>query len=143
MQKQNANTMWLNKEWKNPNNRDLCFCVIQEQERFNLTPSTIHNLDKVGLNELEMLNLDGCLGAKIGDLPIADIDMLNMLEEQYGILFNGSEKLLFNAGEMAITTLLNKPLNNILYARDGESWHGSALLYSDVAREYFIGQQAA
>lgn len=139
----NANEMWLNKFWNNQNNKDLCFCVIQDQERFNLTPASIHNLDKVGLNELEIINLDGCLGKKVGDLPLADTEMLKLLEDKYGILFNGDEKILFNDDKISLTTLLNKPLNNFLYNQAGEDWYGSSLLYSDSARNYFLTQQAA
>lgn len=139
----NANEMWLNKSWNNQSNKELCFCVIQDQECFNLTPASLHNLDKVGMNELEIMNLNDCLGKKVGDLPLADTEMLNLLEAKYGILFNGDEKLLFNDDKISLTTLLNKPLNNMLYNQAGEYWYGSSLLYSDSARNYFLTQRAA
>jgi hypothetical protein len=136
--KNSPNQMWLDKPWKNPNNKNLCFCVIQDQARFQLTPSAIHNLDRVGMNELEILNLDGCLGKKIIQLPTADIEMLNMLEEKYNIMFNGDEKLRLAEGSISLRTHLNKPLNNLLYSKVGDNWHGSSLLYSESARDYFM-----
>lgn len=134
----NPNQAWLNKPWNNLSNKELCYCVSKDQDRFQLTPSAIHNLDKVGMNELEILNLDSCLGKKICKLPTADIDMLNMLEEKYGVLFNGDEKMRLSEGFISLRTLLNKPLTNMLYAKVGENWHGSALLYSDSSRDYFL-----
>ena len=130
--------VWLNKPWNNLNNKNLCYCVNNDQARFQLTPSAIFNLDRVGMNELEILNLDTCLGKKVGSLPPADIEMLNLLEKKYGVLFNGDEKLRFLAGSLSLRAHLNKPLTNMLYARNGDKWHGSALLFSVNAREYFL-----
>lgn len=138
-----ASLIWLNKPWKNTNNKDLCYCVAHEQSRFNLIPSTIYTLDKVGMNEMEIINLNDCLGKKVGSLPLADIDMLNMLEAKYGILFNGSEKLLLIEKKLSLYSLLNKPLNNILYNKMGENWYGSALLFSKSAHDYFLRNEAA
>jgi hypothetical protein len=138
-----ASLIWLNKPWKNLNNKDLCYCVAKEQTRFNLIPSTVYTLDKLGMNEMEIINLNDCLGKKVGTLPSADVDMLNMLEAKYGILFNGNEKLLFNDNKLSLSSFLNRPLNNILYNKAGENWYGSALLFCKSAHDYFLKNKAA
>lgn len=138
-----ASAIWLKKIWNNSNNKDLCYCVAHDQSRFKLIPAAIFTLDHIGLNDQEIINLDSCLDVKFGDLSRADIDMLNDLEARYNILFNGEEKLRFNANEISVTTMLRAKLNNVLYNKHGNEWHGCALLFSQSAYDYALNKKAA
>ena len=59
----------------------------------NVAPCTLHGLDKLGLNTLEIIHFSGLIGKKIHGLPSADIDFLNELEERFNIVFGYEQKI--------------------------------------------------
>lgn len=128
---------WLQKPWKNPDNKCLCEIAIREPERFKLLPNVMYSLDRRGLNHLEILSLNDVLDKPLSSLPTADIDNLNLLEQKYGILFNGENKIAVDDGEMTPVQAHRKPIDHMLYGFDGQNWLGCATLACQKYRSHF------
>jgi hypothetical protein len=128
--------LWLNREWKCKENKDFCDLIFHDQLSFNLIPCTVHNLDKRGISNKEIMSLDAVVGKSIKDLDSDVLEMLNKLESDYGISFNGEHKAALALGEITHTEMLDIPLNHILYAKNGDVWFGVCLIHSEAGRNF-------
>jgi hypothetical protein len=98
------------KVWYNPDNKNLLNLI--KDGRLNVEPACIKSLDKVGLNHLEIISVVLCIGHPLDKLPTADLDMLNLLEQKYKILFNAEEKLAWQDKRSH-----NKPCKHYMFSK--------------------------
>ena len=77
--------------WNNKDNRDLLNLV--QDKRLNIAPCTVYRLDQLGFNKLEIISLSACIGKIIHKLPTADLDLLDLLQDKYGVVFAYNKKI--------------------------------------------------
>lgn len=77
--------------WRDPRNKDLMKLAIEH--RLNLAPCTIFQLDQLGQNHIEIIQMGNCVGMLNVRLPTADCEFLDLMQEKFGIVFNYEEKL--------------------------------------------------
>lgn len=111
--------------WRSNDNKNLLNIV--SRERLNIEPANIYTLDQLGLNHLEILNLNCCVGKKFTNMSPSDIDQLNYLENKYKMLFNQIEKQRFIDKEVKTHPMQTK-LNSFVAYPSGNSWLLSSCL---------------
>lgn len=82
--------VFSSKMWQSEDNKNLMKLI--KDHRLNLAPCSLYGLDKLGLNNLEILSFSQFAGKKIHGLPSADIDFLNELEDRFDIIFGYEQK---------------------------------------------------
>ena len=105
------------RQWKNKDNKRLLNIV--SKDRLNIEPACIYGLDQRGFNHLEIIMLAGCIDKRFVELPAADIDLLNLLQEEYNIVFNLDEKVDYAEGEKKTHPMKTK-LNGYAWGRNTE-----------------------
>lgn len=88
---------FADRRWKDKDNKRLLNII--SRDHLNIEPACVYRLDQIGLNHLEIINLVGCIGKTFEKMPPVDIDFLNYLQSQYGIVFNLDEKVEYANGE--------------------------------------------
>lgn len=117
---------FLNKPWNSEDNKNLLGIV--SRDRLDLEPSCIYGLDRLGLNNLEIINLSQIVGKRLLDIPTADLDFLNVLQEKYNCVFNYDEKIAYYEGGSKRLPEYSK-LNGYVSQPSGDHWlRSSALL---------------
>lgn len=117
------------KVWYNPENRALLNLI--KAGSLNVEPACVKSLDKVGLNHLEIISVVLCIGQPLHKLPTADLDMLNLIEQKYKILFNAEEKLAWQeklSNNKACKHYMFSKLNNFYSGYVNGKWLASSAL---------------
>jgi hypothetical protein len=78
---------YLAKPWNSASNRALL-----ENDKTNLAACTLHSLDKLGMNHLEIISISQLVGQRVSTMPTADCDFLNAMQDKYSIIFNYDAK---------------------------------------------------
>lgn len=116
---------FLNKSWNSEDNKNLLNIVNRDQ--LDLEPACIYGLDQLGLNHLEIINLSQSVGKRLLDIPTADLDFLNILQEKYGCVFNYEEKSAYHEGRSKRLPEYSK-LNGYVSQPSGDYWLCSSAL---------------
>lgn len=111
--------------WNSEANKNLLNIV--SADRLNIEPACLYGLDQLGLNELEIITITGCIGKRLIDLPPADIDFLNIAQEKYKCVFNLEEKLAYHEKRSKRLPEYSK-LNGYVSCKRGDYWLKSSAL---------------
>ena len=116
---------FTDRQWKNKDNKRLLNIV--GKDKLNIEPACIYSLDQRGLNHLEIINLAGCINKVFTKLSTADIDFLNLLQDQYGLVFNLDEKINYAEGKKKTHPIKTK-LNGYAWGKSGDNYLGASAL---------------
>jgi hypothetical protein len=83
--------LFESRQWNNQENKNLLELI--KDKRLKMAPCTLKNLDSIGFNHLEIIELDSCIGKVIHKLTTSQVDFLNIMQEKLGIVFNYQEKI--------------------------------------------------
>jgi hypothetical protein len=83
--------LYKTREWKVQKNKNLLELI--KDKRLKMHAVTLHSLDQIGFNNLEIIELDSCIGKVIHKLTTSQVDFLNIMQEKLGIVFNYQEKI--------------------------------------------------
>jgi hypothetical protein len=83
--------LFESRQWNNQENKNLLELI--KDKRLKMAPCTLKNLDSIGFNHLEIIELDSCIGKVIHKLTTSQVDFLNIMQEKLGIVFNHEDKI--------------------------------------------------